>query len=265
MSVFSASMTHRSFYWQISLLCFVLGLLLAAAWHTTVSISRAGVASNRPGFYYGDGNLVNKYEIEIKKYESEIKKQREHTSELENAIAERGGAAETLNKELQNMKNLLGITEVEGPGILVNVSDSKKLPINPTDQINQANLIHDYDINNIVNELKSAGAEAVAINNQRVAFSSAVRCVGPVVQVNGQRVAPPIVIRAIGDADTLFTALDMAEGVLDKIRRYDPAMVRLEKRASVRVPAFSGTMQFQYAAPVKSEESASTSRRERGR
>lgn len=255
MSVFSASMTHRSFYWQISMLCFVLGLLLAAAWHTTISISRAGVATNRPGFYYGDGNLVPKYE-------SEIKKQRERISELENAIAERGGSAETLNKELQSMKNLLGITEVEGPGVVVTLSDSKKLPINPTDQVNQAHLIHDYDISNIVNELKATGAEAIAINNQRVVASSSVRCVGPAIQINGQRVAPPVVIRAIGDADTLFTALDMPEGVLDKIRKYDPTMIHLEKKGTVHTPAFSGTTQFQYATPVKSEESANSTRRE---
>jgi uncharacterized protein YlxW (UPF0749 family) len=73
------------------------------------------------------------------------------------------------------------------------------------------------------------------------------------VQVNGQRVAPPIVIRAIGDADTLFTGLNMPEGVLDKIRKYDPVMVHSEKKANVRVPAFAGTTGLQYAKPVPTE------------
>lgn len=269
MSVFSASMHHRSFYWQISALCFVLGLLLAAAWHTTVGISRAGGAPLPVGF----SNLsyeAAKETAKKEKYETEIKTQRSRIAELENTLAERGGAAETLNKELQGMKSLLGITEVEGPGVVISVADSKKPPINPTDQINQSHIIHDYDIGNIVNELKAAGAEAISVNNQRIVSSTSIRCVGPVIQVNGQRIAPPILIRAIGDADTLFTGLDMDLGVLYKIRQYDPAMIRIEKKSKVRIPPFSGTTQFQYAKSVKtdkseSEENPSSSKRENRR
>ncbi len=261
MSVFSASMHHRSFYWQISALCFVLGLLLAAAWHTTVGISRIGGVPSRVGFAYTDDSAKKA------KYETEIKTQRERIAELENTLADRGGAAETLNKELQSMKSLLGITEVEGQGVVIAVADSKKPPLNPTDQINQSHIIHDYDIGNIVNELKAAGAEAISVNNQRVVSSTSVRCVGPVIQVNGQHVAPPIFIRAIGDAETLFTGLDMHQGVLDKIRQYDPTMIRLEKKSKVRIPPFSGTTQFQYAKYVKteSEEKPSSSKRENRR
>jgi uncharacterized protein YlxW (UPF0749 family) len=252
-------MHHRSFYWQISALCFVLGLLLAAAWHTTVGISRAGGAQLPVGF----SNLsyeAAKESAKKEKYETEIKTQRSRIAELENTLAERGGAAETLNKELQGMKSLLGITEVQGPGVVISVTDSKKPPINPTDQITQAHLIHDDDIGNIVNELKAAGAEAIAVNNHRVVSSTSIRCVGPAIQVNGQPVAPPILIRAIGDAETLFTGLDMPGGVLDKVRKYDPAMVRLEKKSKVRIPPFSGTTQFQYAKSVKTDENSSEER-----
>ncbi|GDX39838.1 hypothetical protein LBMAG21_01300 [Armatimonadota bacterium] len=250
MSVFSSSINHRSFYWQISMLCFVLGILLAAAWHTTTSISRSGNSNPRIGFSFQSPiNLTAKNE-------AENKKNRERISELENALAHQGDAGKTLNKSLQDMKDLLAITEVEGNGVVVTLNDSPKQPINPADQINQNHLIHDFDVANVVNELKAAGAEAISINGQRVGFTSAIRCVGPVIHVNGQGVAPPITIQAIGNPDTIAGGLDMLGGILEKIRRYDPVMARIEKRAKMRLPAFSGSIQFQYAKPIRPKESS---------
>lgn len=250
MSVFSSSINHRSFYWQISMLCFVLGLLLAAAWHTTTSISRSGAINTNPIF------RPNSNPDLTAKNEAEIKKNRERIAELENALAHQGDAEKTLNKSLQDMKDLLAITEVEGGGVVITLSDSAKQPINPADQINQIHLIHDFDVANVVNELKAAGAEAIAVNGQRIGFASAIRCVGPVIHVNGQGVAPPVAIQAIGNADALFGGLDMIGGILEKIRRYDPAMARIEKRSKMRLPAFSGSIQFQYAKPIRPKESS---------
>ncbi len=251
MSVFSSSINHRSFYWQISMLCFVLGVLLAAAWHTTTSISRRGAINTNPAVHYSNTAIDL-----TAKNEAEIKKSRDRISELENTLAHHGDAEKTLNKSLQDMKDLLAITEVEGGGVVITLSDSPKQPLNPADQINQSHLIHDYDVANVVNELKAAGAEAIAVNGQRVGFTSAVRCVGPVIHVNGQGVAPPIAIQAIGNTDTLFGGLDMIGGILEKIRRYDPSMARIEKKAKMRLPAFSGSIQFQYAKPIRPKESS---------
>ncbi|HZP84860.1 MAG TPA: DUF881 domain-containing protein [Chthonomonadaceae bacterium] len=250
MSVFSASIGHRSFYWQISALCFVLGLLLAAAWNMTRQLSRAGSGQARVGFFYGSGAQVAVEKAA--QYESEIKKLRARQTELENQIAKRTDAASTINKDLQDTKFLAGLTEAEGPGVQVTLLDSQKHETGDSPMGQLSLLIHDEDIARVVNELKASGAEAIAVNGQRVAITTAIRCVGPVVHVNGVPTAPPYVIQAIGNPDTMFTGLNMRDGVLDEMRRFDPAMARVEKKKLLKLPAFAGGTTLHYARPPKS-------------
>jgi uncharacterized protein YlxW (UPF0749 family) len=247
MSVFSSSISHRSFYWQISTLCFVLGLLLAAAWHTASQINRAGIGDGRAGFTYGSG--VQVAAKKAKEYEAEINKKSEYIKELEEKISKGTSAASMLNEELQKTRFVAGLTETVGPGIVVTLMDSRKQPVSPIDQFQQKNLIHDVDILNVVNELKATGAEAISVNGQRIITSSAVRCVGPVVHVNGVPVAPSYVIEAIGAPETLYNGLNIQNGVLDELRRYDSAMVRVDKKKKLVLPAFAGSTQMLHSRP----------------
>ena len=246
-------MRHRSFTWQISGVCFVLGLCLAAAWHTANYISRTGAGATRAGFYYGtDPQETEKTAKESAKYEGEIKKSQKRISELENELAKGSDASATLNKDLQEKKFLAGLTEASGPGVQVTLADSRKPSPFPTDGMPPPNIIHDSDIQATVNELRAAGAEAIAINGQRVVSTTAIRCVGPVVQINGVPKSTPLVIQAIGEADTMISGLKTPEGLVDTLSRYDPNMVRIEKKANLTLPAFAGSTQMHYAHPPKS-------------
>jgi uncharacterized protein YlxW (UPF0749 family) len=249
MSVFSAAMRHRSFYWQINILCCVLGVLLAAAVYSSNKIAHAGAGVPiRFGFDYG-GYEAKATADKVEKDSQEIKKLREDKKHLEDIIAKGNDGKETLNSSLQEARTYAGLTEVTGPGVVVTLQDSKKQPmlaVNP-----EQYLIHDRDINEVINELRSSGAEAIAVGNQRVVATSAIRCVGPVVMVNEVKEGVPVVIRAIGDPNTILTALNITNGVLDSIRRYDPLMARAEKADALRLPAFAGGTQLKYAHPVK--------------
>jgi uncharacterized protein YlxW (UPF0749 family) len=111
-------------------------------------------------------------------------------------------------------------------------------------------VIHDRDVLHVTNELFASGAEAVSVNNHRVAASSSLRCVGTTILINDVKIASPIVIRAIGDPETLYGAMDMPGGVLSEIRVYDPAMVQLEKAKDLRLPAYVGTTDRKWAKPT---------------
>ncbi len=248
MSVFSATIRHQSFYWQISILCFVLGGLLAAAVYTSNKIARSGLSAIRPGFDYS--YFAKKTEDKVVKDSEEIKKLREDKKVLEGIIAKGNDGKEALYSALQESRAYAGLTEVSGPGVIVTLQDSKKQPmigVNP-DQY----LIHDRDINEVINELRSAGAEAIGVGSQRVVNSTAVRCVGPVAMVNDWKEGAPFQVKAIGDPDTLLSALSISNGVLDNIRRYDFSMARGEKVTSLRLPAFSGNTQRRWSKTVKS-------------
>ncbi|HLK59360.1 MAG TPA: DUF881 domain-containing protein [Chthonomonadaceae bacterium] len=247
MSVFSANINHRSFVWQISILCFVLGLLLAAAAFTTNQITRAGRAPNRAGFHYGSEMQVAM--DKATEYEDEIKKLNQQKTELENKLAKGTNAASALNKELQESKFLAGLTDAIGPGIQVTLTDSHKQPLIASEQMKLNILIHDQDIANVINEMKAAGAEAISVNDKRVVATTSIRCVGPVIQISGVPTAPPYVIQAIGDPEALYGGLKTQGGVLTELTQFDPDMAKIEKKSLLRLPAYAGSTHSTFAHP----------------
>ena len=74
-------------------------------------------------------------------------------------------------------------------------------------------IIHDADITGILNELRSNGAEAISINGERILGTSKLVCAGPTIFLNKSRYPPPYVIKAIGDPDTLYNAIDQLPNV----------------------------------------------------
>jgi uncharacterized protein YlxW (UPF0749 family) len=252
MSVFASGMNHRSFYWQITVLCFVLGLMVAAAWHTATQISRAGDGPSRVGFVYNAEIVSKDAAHKAAEYEDEIKRLRKENQDRDNELATRNGNAKLLNEELKQMTMFAGLTELIGPGVKITLSDSAKHSAQPGDQLSLYNLIHDVDIAQVVNELKASGAEAISINGQRIISTSTIRCVGPVVQINGVPASAPYVVQAIGDPEAMFGGVNLQNGVLDQIRRLDPNMVRVEKKSELHLPAFAGSTRMRFAHPEKS-------------
>ena len=108
---------------------------------------------------------------------------------------------ETLSKELEEAKMFYGDTPVEGSGIKVTINDNHE-------HTNYFELIdgitHNYDIYNIVNELKNGGAEAISVNGNRIASNTSINCGGPTILINDDTyITPPFEIMAIGDPDAL--------------------------------------------------------------
>ena len=158
--------------------------------------------------------------------------------------------SEALKTELEQMEITAGLTDVEGPGVTVVLEDSTQTNVTG-DEADY--LIHDNDIMSVINELRSAGAEAISLNGERILATSEVRCTGAVVTVNGRRYAAPYVIFAIGDPDTLYSALTMRNGVVDILSQWG-ITVRVTASDQLLIPAYSGTVDYQYAKPAAPDE-----------
>ncbi|MHB9024367.1 MAG: DUF881 domain-containing protein [Armatimonadota bacterium] len=170
--------------------------------------------------------------------QDEIGKLRGQIDSLINATASEQKQKEALMKEINYLRMRGGSTAVEGPGIVITLDDTDMIKPNRADVNANAYLTHDVDLLLLVNELRSAGAEAIAVNDQRVVGSSAIRCVGPAIRINDHQIAPPFVIEAIGKADTLYGAVNLPFGVLDQLK---PLGIHIEvvKREVIRVPALT--------------------------
>lgn len=105
---------------------------------------------------------------------------------------------------------LAGLTAVTGPAVTVSLDDVPRhdqqrdlaAGAQPDDLV-----IHQQDVQGVVNALWSGGAEAMTLMGQRVVSTTAVRCVGNTLLLHGQVFSPPFVVTAIGDPGRLRRAL----------------------------------------------------------
>lgn len=116
----------------------------------------------------------------------------------------------------EQLRPIAGLTAVTGPGVTVSLDDAtlpgegRSMPPNTTyDDF----VVHQQDVEGVVNALWVGGAEAMTIMGQRVVSTSAVRCVGNVLILHGRVYSPPFVIAAIGDVEGMTQALDESEAV----------------------------------------------------
>ncbi|MBV9351460.1 MAG: DUF881 domain-containing protein [Mycobacterium sp.] len=105
-----------------------------------------------------------------------------------------------------------GLDPVHGPGLVVTLTDAQRDANGrfPRDASPDDLVVHQQDIQAVINALWSAGAEAIQMQDQRLVATSAPRCVGNTLLLNGRTYSPPYTIAAIGDAAAMQAALAAA-------------------------------------------------------
>lgn len=147
-----------------------------------------------------------------------------------------------------------GLTAVTGPGLTVTLDDAPRgVSKGATDL--DAFVVHQQDIQAVVNALWAGGAEAMTIQGQRVISTSAIRCVGNNVVLHGVPYSPPYKISAIGDADQMSDALFASRQVKIYLEYVNNKRFQLgwdvERAPSLRMPAFEGSIDLTYAKEGK--------------
>ena len=149
-----------------------------------------------------------------------------------------------LNGQIKELQTVSGLTPVSGPGIKIVLSDNPEVAGGDPSSV-MPGLVHDFDLQQVVNELRSAKAEAIAIYGAggepvRVTGYTPIRCVGPTIMVNWEGVAAPFTIEAIGNPSTLSSALLMSGGIVDTLRNSATIGVKVEKFDNMELPAATG-------------------------
>jgi uncharacterized protein YlxW (UPF0749 family) len=176
--------------------------------------------------------------------ETQVVELRARLVEYERVSAEGLTAVIQLNRALQELRTLAGVTPLEGPGVVITLNDSTRAP-RPGDDPNKT-ILHYSDLAAVVAELWAAGAEAVSINGERIVAGTGISCVGTTILCNTKRLAPPYVITAIGDGPRLDAHLRTPGGVVDQLVSFD-FPVKVTAAPKVEVPAYRGTFRFEYA------------------
>jgi uncharacterized protein YlxW (UPF0749 family) len=126
-----------------------------------------------------------------------------------------GAQVRALRAEARTVAQAAGAAAVEGPGVVVTLDDSSARR-SPTGDPNDL-IVHERDIQTVVNGLWAAGADAVGVNGERLSSTSAVRCAGNTLLLHGALHSPPYRIAAIGDPELLADGLPGQPG-MDRLR-----------------------------------------------
>lgn len=239
---FASRRAENKWVLPISVMALMTGFMISLAWiRNDNRTTRLTYLTPMQRARFSEGNLDLAKDNERLRFE--MSKIREENTKLQNAVAQNSNASQSLNKSLQDLKIFAALTELEGPGVAISLRDSR-----PSDQAaSMIQIIHDTDVLRVVNELWNAGAEGITVNDLRVGPTTNFRCVGTTILVDATKIATPVVVRAVGDAKTLFGGMNLPGGVLDEIRMTDPKMVEIEIVDKMRLSAYTGTTNFKVA------------------
>ena len=240
-------MKNKEFIITITIICFILGLMLAMQLKTVRANSET--SSNRTNEMQTQyAELKRNYDaklLEIEEKDKMLEEYRKAETDEE--------TVEVLKQELNKALQDAGLTNVRGAGLTVTMDDSIKT-IEGVYDLNTY-LVHDEDILKVVNELRSAGAEAISVNNQRVISTSEIRCAGTTIFINGERVGAPFIIKAIGDPALLESAMLMRGGYVDGLKEWG-IRITTTRETDVVIPKYNKTISSKFITTVVEDTSA---------
>lgn len=226
---------------MISLVLFIFSFIIAAQLNTVGNTDIISTGMREAELLLELQNLNNKHNNLKKEYD----KSQAIVEEYKNSASTNDTLIASMKTSLEQAKLLAGLTTVKGEGVVIILQDSTDTTVSV-----EAGLVHDTDIMSIVNELRAAGAEAISVNGERILSTTAIRCVGPTIQINGTKVASPFHIKAIGNAKYLESALNIRGGVVDNLRSYG-ILVEIATSDGIVIDKHDDTLVLKYAKEVK--------------
>jgi uncharacterized protein YlxW (UPF0749 family) len=222
------------------------GLLFA------VSAANSEGTDLRPGRYTDLASLVRQENSDYQGLERRIQALNGDVQQLTNQVDTK--EIRRWRQRVAVLRDPAGLVARRGPGVVVTLSDAPADVINATTQDLNLLVVHQQDIQAVVNAMWSGGATAVTIQGQRVISTTGIKCEGNSVLLQGQPYAQPYVIRAIGPVDELSQSL-ADNSYLDAYRR-DAARPDisvgwdLEIDDDIEAPAYDGLLSMTYARPL---------------
>ncbi|MBT1166918.1 DUF881 domain-containing protein [Bifidobacterium simiarum] len=179
---------------------FVILALVGVLFSTNVRVNRTVVVTSDTAQLINErARRVDELQNDINSLSTKIDSLKALTTDAKTPTGEEAGSGTKL-------------PAVEGPGVTVILNDSPLWEQKVGDSGSTADIndyvVHQQDIEAVVNALWAGGAESMMIENQRVLSDTAVRCVGNVLLLHGKQYAPPYHISAIGPTERMITALD---------------------------------------------------------
>jgi uncharacterized protein YlxW (UPF0749 family) len=240
-------MTREGAAWAalVPVVALAAGLLFATSSQTAQGTDlRGGEATELSALIPARGDVVAAQEDQLAALQAQVQA-------LTDQAASRNGDVAAARDAGQAGALSAGLVALTGPGVEITLDDAPRrpdgsLPIGarPDDVV-----IHQSDVQAVVNAVWASGADAVAIMDQRLIATSAVRCVGNVLLLQGRTYSPPFVVTAIGDAGAIRAQLAASPQVQvfrQAVEDYGLGFA-VQDRGEVTLPAYDSPPAMEYA------------------
>jgi len=223
----------------------LIGVLLAVAYRQTLS--------DEPRRSQARADLVG----QIKDRQESTDGLRARADQLRDEVARERDAALSGGETLRDVEASTGLRRVSGDGIVVKLTDAEEGESEGEDR--DLGRIFDRDLQSVTNALWSVGAEAIAINDQRLTATSTIRKAGGAILVDFRPVTSPYEIRAIGpdDLEERF-AETSAAALMRRLVEVEGIGFDVSQRDDLNLPAATDP-RFDYARTPRPTPSASAS------
>ncbi len=215
------------------------GFLLAAS---TLTANGSDIRVERPAqlrdLVQNEANKIDKLENNLIDIQSEIE-------EITNGSVR--SEIESTQVKIQQLSPVAGFTSMVGPGLVITLNDAPQvdlsIPENERPDVNDL-LIHQEDVQSVVNALWAGGAQGISLMGKRVIATSAVKCVGNTLLLHGKVYSPPFRIEAIGDVTKLTKSLrdDPNVAILQDYVDLFGLVYEVQRAALIELPPYEGSL-----------------------
>jgi uncharacterized protein YlxW (UPF0749 family) len=215
------------------------GFLLAAS---TLTANGSDIRVERPSqlrdLVQNEANKIDKLENNLIDIQSEIENITNGTARSE---------IQSTQVKIEQLSPVAGFTSMVGPGLVITLNDAPQvdlsIPENERPDVNDL-LIHQEDVQSVVNALWAGGAQGVSLMGKRVIATSAVKCVGNTLLLHGKVYSPPFRIEAVGDVTKLTKSLrdDVNVAILQDYVDLFGLVYEVQRAALIELPPYEGSL-----------------------
>lgn len=223
--------------------------LLAGALFVTSAVSSDGT-DLRAGRYGDLSTVVQQATEEVDALQAERSALADEVERLTAGLNDTG--VSSIQDQVRRLEVPAGMGAMRGPGLTVELDDAPTDALDDPDVDPNFLVVHQQDIQAVVNAMWAGGAEAMTIQGQRVISTTGIKCVGNTVVLHGIPYSPPYVITAVGDPASMLTEINESPYIasyLDWVEQHDLGWDVLP-HSEVELPPYKGSLELDYARPA---------------
>jgi uncharacterized protein YlxW (UPF0749 family) len=219
------------------------GLLVSVQWRTQAERNELTVRYNTPLLDAAKTlqNEQNALKVTLAELRAEL-------DQIQTSASTQSDAAKDLQSRIDGLKTVAGLNERSGDGVEIILDDARGAA---AAKDVEKSICHNTDLTDIVNQAWRGGADAIAINDERIVGSSSIYCVGSTIMVNGTLMSPPFKVLVIGPQNELLATYDDPTQLRDIKQRRDIYGLgfRVSRATGLHVPPYRGALNVRFATP----------------